>query len=469
MFKHMTIILVLGWLHFIDGFLQFYPRGRPSYFSSEEVGDPLYVTPLLEAGEWKKAQDLSEVRLPDAPPSIVSYSGFITVNKDFNSNMFFWYFPAQFNPETSPLLIWLQGGPGGSSLFGLFTENGPFIVKQNGKVETRSTSWTLTHNVIYIDNPVGTGFSFTKNGYAENMTAVADDLFECLIQIYVLFPELRKRDLYITGESFAGKYVPAFSYKIHQENTQIMKRNNGKGINLKGLAIGDGLVDPASQTDYGEFLLSIGLIDSKQMDQMTAMENQVKEAIKKKDWLGAFNLFDALVSGDQHPSLFTNLTGYNYYFNFMETEEPKDFGYFVDYLEKPSTRRGIHVGNLSYSDEALTVEKHLMLDFMTSVKPWLEQLLDADYKVLIYNGQLDIIIANTLTTNMVHNLDWKGKEGFKKAERKQWKIKSELAGYSTSYENFNLVLVRGAGHMVPHDQPTRAFDLINRFTRGKPF
>ena len=72
---------------------------------------------------------MSRVVLAEAK-DIVSYSGFMTVNKAFNSNLFFWYFPAAFKPEKAPLLLWLQGGPGGSSLFGLFVENGPFSVTQ---------------------------------------------------------------------------------------------------------------------------------------------------------------------------------------------------------------------------------------------------------------------------------------------------------------------------------------------------
>lgn len=67
------------------------------------------------------------------------------------------YMHSQKNPETAPLVIWLQGGPGGTSLFGLFGENGPFNVDQNMKLKYRNTSWTEDLNVLYFDNPVGTG------------------------------------------------------------------------------------------------------------------------------------------------------------------------------------------------------------------------------------------------------------------------------------------------------------------------
>lgn len=68
--------------------------------------------------------------------------------------LFIWL---QYNDAHAPVLLWLQGGPGGSSMFGLFVEHGPFSVTEDMRVEQRATTWALTHNVIYIDNPVGTG------------------------------------------------------------------------------------------------------------------------------------------------------------------------------------------------------------------------------------------------------------------------------------------------------------------------
>ena len=48
-------------------------------------------------------------------------------------------------------------------------------------------------------------------------------------------------------------------------------------------------------------------------------------------------------------------------------------------------------------------------------------------------------------------------------------VAGELAGYAKQVGNLTVALVRNAGHMVPHDQPLWAFDLINRFTSGKKF
>ena len=136
----------------------------------------------------------------------------------------------QFNAKDAPVLLWLQGGPGGSSLFGLFNENGPFQVLDNLEVVKRQTSWTLTHHVIYIDNPVGTGFSFTMldKCYAQTQENVATDLYDALTQFFVMFPNIAKNDFYVTGESYAGKYVPALAHRIHLLNPTATAK-----INLK--------------------------------------------------------------------------------------------------------------------------------------------------------------------------------------------------------------------------------------------
>ncbi len=117
------------------------------------------------------------------------------------------------------MVLWLQGGPGGSSLFGFFVEHGPFFVRKDGSVGRRTTSWALHFNMLYVDQPAGTGFSFTEDeaGYAENQDDVARDLYEALRQFYIMFPMLRDNDLYVTGESYGGKsriYLQA--HQLHQ-------------------------------------------------------------------------------------------------------------------------------------------------------------------------------------------------------------------------------------------------------------
>lgn len=145
------------------------------------------------------------------------------------------------------------GGPGASSLFGLFLENGPYSISVKQKLIPRKYSWHLNHNMIYIDNPVGTGFSFTdsEDGYAENEKDVGENLLRALKQFFLLFPNLQKNEFFISGESYAGKYVPAAGYAIFEDSERQDNDPQSPKINLKGLAIGNGLSDPIHQFNYG--------------------------------------------------------------------------------------------------------------------------------------------------------------------------------------------------------------------------
>ena len=151
-----------------------------------------------------------------------SYSGFFTTQADTRNNMFFWYFPAQcLDCESAPLLIWLQGGPGGSSLFGLFSEMGPFGLSTELKLVPRPTSWNTKYAMLFIDNPVGAGYSFTEQdgGYCtDSKGCVARNLYSLLQQFYTVFPEQQANELYVTGESYGGHYVPAISAFIDTQN-----------------------------------------------------------------------------------------------------------------------------------------------------------------------------------------------------------------------------------------------------------
>jgi len=108
---------------------------------------------------------------------------------------------------------------------------------------------------------------------------------------------------------------------------------------------------------------------------------------------------------------------------------------------------------------------------MRSVKPWIAELMNNNYKVMIYNGQLDIIIASPLTASFVDSIDWNGANDLAGAKRIIWKNPStgDPAGYVRQVNNFTHVLVRNAGHILPFDQPENAYDMIDRFINNKPF
>ncbi|XP_025835544.1 venom serine carboxypeptidase-like [Agrilus planipennis] len=455
----LTIILFI-----VSGncFINVYPKIKQENYIGDP-GQPLILTPLIEQNKIAEAQNASQVHF-NGFKNITSYAGYFTVNKQFNSNMFFWFFPSLNNYKEDPVILWLQGGPGATSIIGLFAENGPFAAKSKHGLKLRRYTWTSIHSVIYIDNPVGTGYSFTNGGYAKNETAVGNDLYEALVQFFKLFPELQKNKFFIAGESYAGKYVPAIGYTIHKNNPTAKIK-----INLSGLSIGNGLCDPENQIYYDDYLYQLGLIDLNSKSQLRKIEEQGVNYIKNKKWDLAFKTFDDLLNGDLsgHPSLFKNITGFDNYFNYLIANNTNnEITYMGRYIQRADVRAAIHVGNTTFNDEDKTVETNLVEDMMQSVAPWIIELLN-HYQILFYNGQLDIIVAYPLTINFLQNLKFSGAEAYKTAKRHQWFVDGELAGYEKHAGNLTEVLVRNAGHMVPADQAKWALDLITRFTHHK--
>ncbi|XP_055334686.1 probable serine carboxypeptidase CPVL [Paramacrobiotus metropolitanus] len=446
---------------------------RPENFKSafnkcDHLGEPLILTPYIKAGDIKRARQLSTVHLPFVPA--VSHSGFLTVNETDNGNMFFWFFPAEIaEPELAPVVVWLQGGPGATSMFGLFVEHGPFYLQNSIIPLPRPYRWTKLANMLYIDNPVGTGFSFTNttDGYSRNQKQVSMNLYEALLQFYTMFPQFQTGELYITGESYAGKYVPSLAYRIHVSNW-----NATLQLPLAGIAIGNGLVDPANMFHYGDMLYQFGMIDELQRDYFHTQEDAFRIAVSDYRFHDAFLIFDSLLNGDKisYPTYFYNATHSEYYFNILRTTAPPDFGYYNKYLEQCDVRQAINVGNQTFANGSL-VEDFLLEDIPQSVRTKLETLAD-NYKVLIYNGQLDIICGLPLTENYINQMDWSGADAYKTAKKIIWKVDDtdkEVAGYVRQVNKFFQVAVRNGGHMLPYDQPRATFDMLRRFLFGKPF
>ena len=136
---------------------------------------------------------------------------------------------------------------------------------------------------------------------ATNQTTVGEDLYTALDQFFQLFPDLRANPFFVTGESYAGKYVPAAAYTIHLRNADAPA---GKHINLKGVAIGDGAFDPPTQfTGFGPLLFNIGLADTRAAKVYDEYDANLTRLLAKDDLVrpaGAGTV--ALASAANRPS-----------------------------------------------------------------------------------------------------------------------------------------------------------------------
>lgn len=463
--------------------------GEPVQCKNQDCGDEVCITDFLEKNNAEGARKATEV-FDLFPGDVKSYSGFARVNETAKNKLFFWYVPATEKPtnnESTPLLIWLQGGPGGSSLFGMFTEMGPFKVESDGSTLTpRDTSWNKKHGMIFIDNPVGAGYSYTETetGYCTNTKVeVSSQLYELMQQFYAVFPEQLQNELIITGESYAGHYVPGLAYKIHQENANIEEERKLTGdrsirgdrviIPLTSLAIGDGWVDPYVQLGaYPDMLFNIGVSNLKEKEKFTEYVTLSQKAIAAGDMYDAFTIWDQMINGDiyPYPNYYHNVTGSNDYDNFMDTNEPAEIGFYYPFVTATGTRKAIHTGDAVYNNGE-KCEMNLVNDFMVSFKDELSVLLES-YKVLIYSGQLDVIIGAALTETMLPTIPWSGQEQFERTDKKVWRVNSadpEVAGYVQQFSRLTYAVVRGAGHLVPFDQPSRALDMIEKWVGNIPF
>uniref|UniRef100_A0A4W5L6V2 Carboxypeptidase vitellogenic like n=1 Tax=Hucho hucho TaxID=62062 RepID=A0A4W5L6V2_9TELE len=139
-----------------------------------------------------------------------------------------------------------------------------------------------------------------------------------LTQFFQIFSEYQSNDFYATGESYAGKYVPAIGYYIHKHNPIAKVK-----INFKGVAIGDGLCDPELMLGgYGDFLYQTGLIDMLQKQYVEQQTASGVQLIQQEKWVEAFEVFDSLLNGDilPYPSFFQNATGCTNYFNYLQCQ-----------------------------------------------------------------------------------------------------------------------------------------------------
>ena len=313
---------------------------------------------------------------------------------------------------------------------------------------------------------MGTGFSYTteEGGYAEKREDYEDTLYAAMQQFYALFPDKLDDEFYITGESYAGHYIPALAHKIHVENG----RGGRPRVPLAGFAIGDGWSDPETMVmQYADMLYSMSLIDGQQQRQVQEMQEEVLRDIRAEDWEAAFLGWDRLINGDvTGPSFVQNVTGIQNYFNLLSPDYPT-LDLWDEFLNQTSTRRALHVGDAVLHD-GHEVEMHLVRDVMQSVKPLFPVLL-ANYKALVYSGQLDVIVGAQLTTAFLDSIRWEGSAAWAEAEREIWKSGGETAGYVKRAGYLTNAIVRNAGHLVPTDQPAWAKDLITRWVEGTPY
>lgn len=158
---------------------------------------------LFKATPPKTESSCETIPLTDEPTHI---GGYIDLPNTKDGHLFYMYFENRYKDPNAPLLFWTNGGPGCSSMFGLFEENGPYVIQEDLTLCWNDYGWDIGHNIIFVDQPLGTGYSYTGSSKDEVMDeeSLASDILYFFLEFFELHPELSSKELFLTGESFAG-------------------------------------------------------------------------------------------------------------------------------------------------------------------------------------------------------------------------------------------------------------------------
>ncbi|KAL8128825.1 hypothetical protein V2J09_017980 [Rumex salicifolius] len=405
------------------------------------------------------------------------YSGYVTVNEDSGRNLFYWFIESLEDPANKPLVLWLNGGPGCSSIaYGEAEEIGPFHINKDGKsLYLNPYAWNKAANILFVDSPVGVGFSYSKN--SSDLTTngdkrSAEDSLIFLLKWFERFPQYEGREFYITGESYGGHYVPQLSQAIVRHN----KATNRISINLKGYMVGNALTDDYhDHLGVFQFMWSSGLISDqtyKLLNLYCDLESFVHSSDKCNKILDVAS--NELGNIDPYsiytPSCAANSTTTNRLLKRLmmghlnEAYDPCTEKHSVKYFNQVDVQRALHV-NAQYAPTKWetcsdTVNQNWQ-DSPKSVLNVYRELMQSGIRIWMFSGDTDAVIPVTSTRYSIESLKLPTIKPWR-----AWYDDGQVGGWSQEYQGLTFVVVRGAGHEVPLHRPSLALTLLKAFLAG---
>jgi len=418
------------------------------------------------------------VSLPglNVPINYSQYSDYITVDTTTGKRLHYWFIESSNKSNEDPLVLWLNGGPGCSSILGLLTENGPFRVKEDLSLEINPHSWNKVANIIWLESPAGVGYSYsdTPSDYNTDDEKTAKDSYEFLSQFFVQFPQFAKNDFYIAGESYAGHYIPQLALKVLQGN-----QNGNTFINLKGTLSGNPSTNNELDAQYYlPFLAQHALasLDDFQKAEIACGGNYVtnssvacKQAINNifvriTTRINPYNVYAPCVGlGPSSP-------GYCFTQNLLEGKLKSqtfipciDINSTRNYMNRQDVRKAIFVSDkVSYWDVCSQIINYSFGS--GDMIPIYNQLV-TKYRVLLYSGDVDSCVNYIGTQKSAELIKAPGTKGVWTA----WMVQDQVGGYKIQLgDNLQYITIKNAGHMVPSYQPEAALSFFDRFIHNKP-
>ncbi|XP_076896915.1 serine carboxypeptidase II-2-like [Bidens hawaiensis] len=405
------------------------------------------------------------------------YAGYVTVNKESGRALFYWMTEATDDPSSKPLILWLNGGPGCSSIaFGMAEEVGPFHVNEDGKsVYLNPYSWNTVANLLFVDSPVGVGYSYSNT--SSDITSNGDkrtaaDSLQFLLKWLERFPQFKGRDFYIAGESYAGHYVPQLSQAIVRYN----KANAGSPINLKGYMVGNGLTDDYNDhVGLFQFMWTAGMISDQTYKKSNELCNResfihpssecdkiTEIASQEMGHIDPYSIFTPPCPTNGVTKRF--LKRWHKVRQIGQSYDPCTEQQSAVYFNLPEVQSTLHVyhGNNSKKWESCSnVVEMNWKDSPISVLDVHRELISSGLRSWIYSGDTDAVIPVTSTRYSINALNLTTIDSWR-----AWYEDGQVGGWTKKYEGLTFVTVRGAGHEVPLHKPKLALALVKSFLAG---
>ncbi|KAG6329228.1 hypothetical protein ID866_9862 [Astraeus odoratus] len=406
----------------------------------------------------------------ETTPGVTQYSGYITVGN--NMSMWFWFFEARHSPETAPFTLWLNGGPGCSSMIGLFQENGPCQVNPDGMTTSLNPySWNNVSNMIYIDQPIGSGFSYGTDS-ANTTWAAAPFVwkaFQVLFESQIFTPYARREFIFAT-ESYGGHYGPAFVTYFNDQNAKIASGAiSGELLFVSALLMNN---FARNAPGYGQLVsnevlanISHGLWNNggciDQLETCYAAENSASSdtvCLNADNYCTEYVILPAI--GDRDP--------YDLRQNSSALFPPD---YYVTYLNRQDIMN--QIGAEVQYQQCSTAASTLMVDTgdVSSIQelrartllPQLSELAESGLRILMWVSGCNWVGGYETALAM----DWPGKSRLNKASLTNITIQGEAFASVANVDNFSFARVFKAGHEIPAFQPAAALEIFSQIIHGE--
>ncbi|CAL8082630.1 unnamed protein product [Calicophoron daubneyi] len=474
---------------------------------------------------WNQSADVDRVSFVpglDKQPQFAVYSGYLAGSTP-NIQIHYWLFEAAELPDVAPLLLWLNGGPGCSSLEGALDENGPFMIRPGPRLQANPNSWNKFANVIYLEAPAGVGFSYAVDGN----TTTDDDFtssnnYHALLHFLERFPKYKGRDFFITGESYAGVYVPTLAVRVIEGSLE---------LNLKGVAVGNGLTSYRYNDNSLLYFVNYhGLVDEAMwadaLENCCAGQSATKCFFTDTETVGCQNVVyyiqGQVLDGLNIYNLYApcsggvnNSSGRSLLYpkeasklNSQESFTHTDFGNLfrtnalrimerstvnllrqsvatslaipcVDdtviesYLNLDPVRKALHV-DVAQVDRWEVCSDQVNRNYVRTYKDLSAQyirILNSKIRVLLYSGDVDMACNYFGNLWFVDSLPATLKQPLRRWLYTEEDGTLQVGGFhKLLYLNGThlwYMTIRGSGHMVPHDKPVPAFHMMRSFTQSE--